>query len=177
VLLRIAPGPFRIDLTSMRKIIFSLLASLAILVVPAVGQAAGKSARHASSEQQVLSLLNGIRQQHGLSLFAGSTELRNAARSHSDDMLARDYFDHDSPTEAWDTRVGRYLSSTLIGEDIAWGTGSYGTPAGLVSQWMHSAPHRHVILMAGMHRIGLGISTGTFDGTPGAVMATADFAA
>jgi hypothetical protein len=42
---------------------------------------------------------------------------------------------------------------------------------------MHSAPHRHIILMAGMHRIGLGIATGTFDGSPGATMATADFSA
>jgi uncharacterized protein YkwD len=161
----------------MRKSILSLLVSVAILSVPSVGQARSTSARQASSEQQVLSLLNGIRAQHGLSLFAASTELRSAARSHSDDMLARDYFDHDSPTEAWETRVGRYLKSALVGEDIAWGTGSYGTPAGLVSQWMHSAPHRHIILMAGMHRVGLGISTGTFDGAPGAVMATADFAA
>ena len=42
---------------------------------------------------------------------------------------------------------------------------------------MHSAPHRHIILMAGMHRVGLGIATGTFSGTGGAVMATADFSA
>ena len=74
-------------------------------------------------------------------------------------------------------RVGRYLKSSLVGEDIAWGTGSYGTPEGIVSQWMHSAPHRHIILMAGMHRVGLGITTGTFSGTRGAVMATADFSA
>ena len=104
-------------------------------------------------------------------------QLRNAARSHSDDMIAQGYFDHDSPNEAWDVRVGRYLKSSLVGEDIAWGTGSYGTPEGIVSQWMHSAPHRHIILMAGMHRVGLGITTGTFSGTRGAVMATADFSA
>ena len=92
-------------------------------------------------------------------------------------MIAHGYFDHDSPNEAWDVRVGRYLKSSLVGEDIAWGTGSYGTPEGIVSQWMHSAPHRHIILMAGMHRVGLGITTGTFSGTGGAVMATADFSA
>jgi uncharacterized protein YkwD len=161
----------------MRKILLGLLASLAILIVPAVSQAAPKSSRQATSEQQVMSLLNDIRQQHGLSAFTASAPLRNAARAHSDDMLQHGYFDHDSPGEAWDVRVGRYLKSALIGEDIAWGSGSYGTPEGLVSQWMHSAPHRHIILMAGMHRVGLGISTGKFAGTPGAVMATADFAA
>jgi uncharacterized protein YkwD len=161
----------------MRKITLSVLLGVAMLSVPAVSQAAPEASHRAGAEQQVLSLLNGIRTQHGLSRFAASTALHDAARAHSDDMIHRDYFDHDSPDQAWDVRVGHYVESSLLGEDIAWGTGDYGTPAGIVSQWMHSAPHRHIILMAGLHRIGLGISTGTFDGTPGAVMATADFSA
>jgi uncharacterized protein YkwD len=161
----------------MRKILFSLLVSVAILTVPAVSQAATKTAHQASSEQQVLGLLNVIRTQHGLSRFTASTALGKAARAHSDDMIEHSYFEHNSPKEAWDVRVSRYMKSTLIGENIAWGTGSYGTPEGIVSQWMHSAPHRHIILMAGMHRIGLGIKSGKFQGTPGAVMATADFSA
>jgi uncharacterized protein YkwD len=164
----------------MRKFLISFLVSAAVVCVPAVGQAAtrhAKIAHSASSEQQVLVLLNDIRQQYGLTAFTASTQLRNAARAHSDDMIQHSYFDHDSPNEAWDVRIARYLKSSLIGEDIAWGTGSYSTPEGIVSQWMHSAPHRHIILMAGMHRVGLGIATGTFSGTPGAVMATADFSA
>jgi uncharacterized protein YkwD len=161
----------------MRKILISLLVSIAVLIVPAVGQAAPKTSHRGSDEQQVLSLLNDIRTQHGLSTFTASTQLRDAARSHSDDMIRRDYFDHDSPDQAWDVRVAHYMKSSLIGENIAWGTGSYGTPEGIVSQWMHSAPHRHIILTAGLHRVGLGIATGTFDGTPGAVVATADFSA
>src|SRR4051812_41857474 len=139
----------------MRKILISLLASVAILSIPAVSQAAHKSVKmthSASSEQQVLGLLNIIRQQHGLTAFTASSQLHDAARSHSDDMIARGYFDHDSPNEAWDVRVARYMKSPLIGEDIAWGGGSFGTAEGIVSQWMHSAPHRHIILMAGMHR-------------------------
>jgi uncharacterized protein YkwD len=161
----------------MRKSLLTLVVSVALLVVPAVGQAATKAAQRASNEHQVLNLLNEIRVQHHLGTFTASTQLRNAARSHSDDMIKHDYFDHDSPHQAWDARVSRYMKSTLLGENIAWGTGSYGTPEGIVSQWMHSAPHRHIILMAGLHRVGLGISTGKFDGTPGAVMATADFSA
>ncbi|HET6172396.1 MAG TPA: CAP domain-containing protein [Gaiellales bacterium] len=161
----------------MRKIFISLLVSVAGMSVPAIRQAAPKRSHQATSEQQVLVILNVIRAQHGLSAFTASTPLRNAARSHSADMIQNSYFDHDSPSEAWYVRVARYLKSSLIGEDIAWGTGSYGTPEGIVSQWMHSAPHRHIILTADMHRVGLGISTGTFGGTPGAVMATADFSA
>ena len=80
-------------------------------------------------------------------------------------------------TEAWDARISRYLKGVSVGENIAWGSGSLGSPEGIVSQWMHSAPHRRIILTAGLHRVGLGIASGTFDGTPGAVLATADFAA
>jgi hypothetical protein len=40
---------------------------------------------------------------------------------------------------------------------------------------MHSPPHRHIILMGSLHRVGLGIATGSFEGSRGAVMATADF--
>ena len=157
--------------------LLTLLVSLSLVVIPAVSQAATKSAKRAGSEQQVLVLLNEIRQQHGLSAFTASTQLRNAARFHSADMLQKGYFEHDSQNEAWDARVSRYIKAPLLGEDIAWGSGSYGTPEGIVSQWMHSPTHRAIILTAGLHRVGLGVATGTFDGTPGAVMVTADFAA
>ena len=160
----------------MRKIIISLLVSLSLVVAPAISQAATKSAQRAAGEDQIVTLLNQIRSAHGLSGFTLSAPLRSAARFHSADMLAKGYFDHNSPTEAWDTRISRYLKAPLIGENIAWGQGSYGTPEGIVSQWMHSATHRAIILTAGLHHIGLGLATGTYQGTTGATMATADFA-
>jgi uncharacterized protein YkwD len=161
----------------MRKVILSFLVSLSLMVAPAISQAATKASKRASDEQQVLVLLNQIRQQHGLTSFAASSRLRSAARGHSADMVQSGYFDHNSPTEAWDARISRYLKSPLLGEDIAWGQGSYGTPEGIVSQWMHSPIHRAIILTAGLHRIGIGLATGTVSGAQGAVMATADFAA
>src|SRR4029079_3016536 len=144
----------------MRKILLSVVVSLSLAIVPAVGQAATKRPPRAGSEQQVLVLLNEIRQQHGLSNFTASTQLRNAARFHSADMLERGYFEHDSPSEAWDVRVGRYIQSSMVGEDLAWGTGSYGTSEGIVSQWMPSPTHRAIILTAGLHRVGVGFASG-----------------
>ncbi|MDX6541031.1 MAG: hypothetical protein QOI71_2641 [Gaiellales bacterium] len=161
----------------MRRTLQSVLVSIAVLLVPAVSQAATKSSHGASSEQQVLSLLNDIRQQHGLSAFTASTQLHNAARAHSTDMLQNGYFEHDGLKETWDARIARYVSSPLTGENIAWGQGSYGSPAGIVSQWMHSPTHRAIILTAGLHRVGLGLVLGSFNGATGAVMATADFSA
>jgi uncharacterized protein YkwD len=160
----------------MRKILQSSLLLLVVLaVVPALGQAAGKSSYSSTSESRVLVLLNDIRHEHGLSAFTASRALRGSARTHSADMIARDYFEHNSPDETFGSRIRRYLKSPLVGEDIAWGTGSYGTPEGLVSLWMHSPTHRHIILMPSLRRIGLGVAMGTFQGNAGAVMATADF--
>jgi uncharacterized protein YkwD len=150
---------------------------VALVCVPAGSQAASRSAFSSSTEGQVVVLLNNIRHEHGLSMLAGSTALRNAARSHSSDMLKRGYFEHNSPNEAFGTRIRRFLKSPLVGENIAWGTGSYGTAEGIVSLWMHSPAHRHIILMSSLHRVGLGIAKGSFRGANGAVMTTADFSA
>jgi uncharacterized protein YkwD len=160
----------------MRKILQScLFIVVAVLCVPAAGQAATRASYSSSSESQVLVLLNDVRHEHGLSALAGSAALRSAAREHSADMLKRGYFQHNSPNESFDKRIRRYLARPLVGENIAWGTGSYGTPAGLVKMWMHSPAHRHIILMPSLHRVGLGVATGSFQGADDAVMATADF--
>ena len=160
----------------MRKILITLVTSLALLATPALGQAATKTTK-VSSEQQVLVLLNEIRADHNLTPFTTNTQLRNAARAHSADMLKNGYFEHDGPKESWDARIARYLKSPLTGENIAWGSGSYGSPNGIVTQWMNSPTHRAIILTPALKRIGLGLITGTYDKTPGAVMATADFSA
>jgi hypothetical protein len=41
---------------------------------------------------------------------------------------------------------------------------------------MQSPPHRAIILTAGFKRIGISLATGTYNTTPAATMATADFA-
>ena len=163
--------------TGLRHIRLGLLASVALLLVPAVGEAATKASGQAGSEQRVLVLLNLIRADHNLPPFAASNELRDAARAHSTDMLEHGYFGHDGPNETWAVRIARYLKSPLTSENIAWGQGSYGTPQGIVGQWMRSPSHRAVILTAGLRRVGLGLASGVYQGKRGAVIATADFAA
>ena len=160
----------------MRKILqSSVLLLVALMCVPAAAQATGKASYSGSAESRVLVLLNDIRKDHGLSAFTASVALRGAAREHSSDMLARGYFEHDSPRESFDKRIRRYLKSPLVGENIAWGTGKYASAEAIVRMWMHSPPHRRIILMPTLHRVGLGIARGSFQGNHGAVMATADF--
>ena len=163
--------------TGLRTIRLGFLTSLALLLVPAIGEAADTASRRAGSEQRVLDLLNQIRIDHNLPPFAASDQLREAARAHSTDMLEHGYFGHDGPKETWAVRIARYLKSPQTSENIAWGSGSYGTPRGIVTQWMRSPGHRAVILTASLHRVGLGLAFGTYQGYSGAVIATADFAA
>ena len=64
----------------MRWILQSSLFLLVVVVcIPAVSPAATRSTYSASTESQVLLLLNGIRHEHGLSTLSGSIALRNAA--------------------------------------------------------------------------------------------------
>ncbi len=161
----------------MRKTLISLLASIAILAAPALAQAATKVTYRATGEQQVITLINQIRTGNGLSPLTYSAPLRSAARAHSTDMLQRSFFDHDSPDATWGARIARYLKAPLTGENIAMGSGSFASPASIVKQWMQSPPHRAIVLSAKFKRVGLGLASGTFQGTAGMVMATADFAA
>ncbi len=147
------------------------------LLLPSAAGAQSRGSYRSSTERVVFNLLNDIRRDHKLPPFTFSAALRASAREHSSDMLARQYFEHDAPNETFDHRIRRHLNSSLVGENIAWGTGRYATPQGLVRLWMNSPAHRHIILTRELRRIGLGVAIGKFDGSPGAAMATADFSA
>jgi uncharacterized protein YkwD len=108
-------------------------------------------------------LVNGERAGRDLPALAPSERLGAAAGAHSADMVARRYFDHVSPGGGTLTdRVRRagYAGRTL-GEDIGWGTYELGTPAAIVRAWMHSPPHRAVILSSRFREIGVGMTLGT----------------
>jgi uncharacterized protein YkwD len=154
-----------------------LVLACLLLLLPSSAGARRQASFRTTTERVVFKLLNEIRREHKLPPLTFSMALRSAAREHSADMLERHYFEHDSPGETFDHRIRRHLDSSLVGENIAWGTGRYATPAGLVKLWMNSPTHRHIILMRGLHRVGLGVAIGSFAGASDAAMATADFAA
>ncbi len=124
--------------------------------------------------------INKVRASHGLHPIAISTRLHVAARRHSHDMLWRGYFAHTSPTGS--TLTQRILNSGFLtfgyweaGETLAWGTGSAGTPAGVVNMWMHSPEHRAILLSPSFTRIGISRACGHFLGHVGACVWTADW--
>jgi uncharacterized protein YkwD len=129
----------------------------------------------------VLCLHNQVRAARGLVPLRENPRLRRAARMHSDDMVARRYFAHDTlggpDMAARILRTGYARGQAWsLGENIAWGTGSLGTAAQIERAWMASPGHRANILRREFREIGIGIAVGVpvASGTPGATY-TADF--
>ena len=166
---RIGPGRREIDLRGMRKILSASSSASPSSVVPAVSQAATQArarGQRAAGARPPQRDPPAARPEH----LTASTPLRSAARFHSTDMLQNGYFEHDSQNEAWDARVSRYLKSTLDRREHRLGQRlDTARPRASSASGCTPPPHRAIILTPGLHRVGLGIATGTFDGTPGAV--------
>lgn len=115
----------------------------------------------------MLCLLNRERASHRLSSLHSSAPLVAAAAGHSGEMVADQYMSHSSPSGA-SVRVRAletgYLSSltcsTLLGETIAFGSGSYATPAHLVASLMADPVQRHVLLDRRFRDAGVGMALG-----------------
>ncbi|HXN54871.1 MAG TPA: CAP domain-containing protein, partial [Myxococcales bacterium] len=43
-------------------------------------------------------------------------------------------------------------------QNIGWATGPFATPAAMVQAWMHSPPHREIILTARFRDMGVGVT-------------------
>jgi len=142
---------------------------------------ASATANHTTNHKLVrttLCLLNAERRKHGLRKLRLSKRLSKAARKHSRDMVRRDYFSHTSLSGAtFIDRIKRtgYLrgaGSWMVGENLAWGSGSRSSAAKTVRAWMHSPGHRHNILTRRFVHIGVGIVPGAPQSVGGMAAAT-----
>ena len=110
--------------------------------------------------------MNQQRTSRGLASLSENGLLSRAARGHSDDMVSRGYFAHDSLSgRSFMDRIRAtgYLPSSgtwAAGENIAWGTSTLGTPAAIVDSWMGSPGHRDNILNRSFREVGVGVAAG-----------------
>jgi uncharacterized protein YkwD len=117
--------------------------------------------------------MNRVRQQAGLQPLALDLRLTRTARHHSEWMLKSGQFTHSDFTR----RVRHCgVPASVFGENLAWGTLNNTQADAIVADWMASPEHRDVMLRPGFSRIGVGEARGTFAGTGGAILITADFA-
>jgi uncharacterized protein YkwD len=131
-----------------------------------------------ADEKRSLDLHNAQRTRSGLVPFCVDQKLTNAARAHSQEMIDRDYFSHNSydGTAFW-VRINSfgYTGWTALAENIAWGSGTYGSPDAIFNSWMNSAGHKANIMNGNLRQIGIGVVMGTYLTYAGARMYTADF--
>lgn len=162
-----------------RLVLCIVLAACAmIFVAPA---APAQALTMTKPEKQLLALVNHVRATHNLPKLTVATCLERASRAHSREMVRRGYFSHNSYNgESFSQRLIRFGFSTsgckrwTAGEDIAWGYGPGGTAKAVFTAWMHSAPHRAVILDKSLRRVGVGRAKGTYKGIPDVIFSTLD---
>ena len=156
-----APGRHRVAVAAL------------LIAVGAGAPAAQASPRHPTRiEKETLRLINVARADKGLKPVRLDHRLWRAARHHTRDMLRGRYFAHGATIE----RLGRYVHGAgVVGETLAWGSGSWASPASIVDSWLHSPPHRALLLDPDFRSIGIGSRGGPFQGEAWARVYTADF--
>lgn len=110
---------------------------------------------NASVEQEVLNLVNQERAKAGLTPLKNDWELARVAEHKSQDMAAKNYFSHTSPTYGSPfTMMQNYgIKYKSAGENIAQGQTS---AAQVVNAWMNSSGHRANILNKNFTHMGVG---------------------
>ncbi|MFD3663636.1 CAP domain-containing protein [Streptomyces sp. NPDC058659] len=120
------------------------------------GAGAQNDQGQSSAADQVVALVNAERAKAGCGPLSVNSTLTRAAQGHSEDMAARDFFDHTNPDgDGPGERVtaAGYPWSTY-GENIAMGQ---STPEQVMDSWMNSPGHRANILNCSFKEIGIGI--------------------
>lgn len=111
-----------------------------------------------------LCLVNRLRAAHGLRPLRVNAELDGVAAAQVTSMVREDWFADDRPSGQTPlslvarTRYAAHAPELSIGQNIAWGTGSYATPAHIVAEWLASPPHREVMLSSAYREAGAGVA-------------------
>ena len=147
---------------------FLALFSILVLTIKIVGvsvvafsPASGVDASAITSETVVV-LANSARSENGLGELKTSSLLAKAAQAKANDMLARQYFSHNTPDGAtpWSFIKAVGYSYTTAGENLAI---DFTQAESMQSAWMNSPGHRANILNGNFTEIGIGIVSGTYD--------------
>lgn len=144
-----------------------LYAALAAVVVlcayaPAGASAAGAACPGANLrpapgdasavDRATLCLVNAIRRSQGLRALRANRFLGKVAGSQVATMVRWDYFADVRPSGQTPlslvsvTHYPAHTAGYAVGQNIAWGTGSFASPEHIVAEWMASPPHRAIIL-------------------------------
>jgi len=165
-----------LEITRLRALVLTSAAACVLSLCANATSASAASCPDASAApggteasvlaQATLCLLNRERSRYELRPLRLNRRLTVASQAHSSEMVARQYFDHVTPSGLTPSaRIGAtgYLTGAqgwTIGENIMWGTLTLDTPEAAVEAWMHSPGHRANILYGPYRDIGIGVAVG-----------------
>lgn len=117
-------------------------------------------------ERAVHELVNGIRRERDLEPFAYNEEIAAIARGHSEDMVERGYFGHESPDgNSSSDRLDEFIPGRCMGiaENIVHVAGGPDVEPETVAEralslWMDSSGHRRSILSETFDEEGIGVA-------------------
>lgn len=114
----------------------------------------------------------------GLGALDNSQQLDLSAQEKAADLLRCNSFSHTACGREFTYWIGQvgYISESCwrVGENLAWGTGAYGTVRSIFQAWMRSPGHRENIL-GNYEDLGLSLKVGEIGGRTEAAVWTAHF--
>jgi len=124
----------------------------------------------AAQEQAMACMVDFARRGAGLNGLSGAPALAQSAEDKSLDVLRCDEFSHFACGREftyWMEETG-YTATPCwrVGENLAWGSGEYGTVRSIFVAWMRSPTHR-ANLLGDFDESGLSLEVGTLEGLPG----------
>ena len=129
--------------------------ALVMLAMAVIGLSVQSPAQSDDKAQQILSLTNQDRAEHGLQPLSWNPALVAAAQAHTERMANEKSLSHQYPGEqdvsARAAQAGAHFQA--IAENIAMGP----SPKAIEKQWMNSTPHRTNILDPQMNVIGIAV--------------------
>ena len=115
------------------------------------------------TETNIFNLTNSERAKYGLSSLSWNYKLTEAARAKAQDMIDKDYFSHISPDgrTPWNFITATGYNYIYAGENLAM---NFSVAEDVMAAWMASGGHRDNILSGNFKELGVGVSTGEYQG-------------
>jgi uncharacterized protein YkwD len=134
-----------------------------------------------AAQHAMLCLTNYARKRSGLPALSPNPALDEAGNAKlAADVSCRE-FSHTPCGHPFTDVFATYLKGAAgydVGENIAWGTGAYGTPRQTMNSWLHSPEHRKNILTGRFRELGIGyLPNRAFRGYAGATLWSQEFGA